>query len=283
MGGVGLGVYSATKSVLPLGALVALSTAGAAFAFGKFLDGRLRLREVIDARTVVLVALAGGVVGQAIVQLERLFPKVPKVHLVIVAVGPIEEMAKLAVPLLLYAWGRKKFRDPRVGLATVLASAAAFAVAESVTYALRAAHTHKIAMVAATTLAKPPLDPFLHMCLTGIVGAMVWRAWHLRGGFRLTRGVVGVTLLAMALHSLNDALGLFVRVPLVGDLMVVAIYLVFKDFARRDVPPGAIAHVPPRWRPAHLASAATAPVAGVGSGEVPAVREAAATEAAATE
>lgn len=85
-----------------------------------------------------------------------------------------------------------------------------------------------------------------------------------RRGFRLTRGVVGAILLAMALHSGNDALAMSTMPAYLRPLAVLSpflIYLVFKYSARKLAPPGKVLHVPPGWRPSHLRSVPDAPAA----------------------
>jgi len=264
-GAAGAGLYFVTKSVVATVLGAAISAAGAATAFAAFIDGRLRFRERVTTRTLILVCILGGAVGTAIAQLERLLPHSPAS---IAAVGPIEEVAKLAVPLALWLWGSKRFRDPRVGLAIVVASAAGFAIGEVAVYAFRAAdgamsaagHLPTPVAVASTAVFKPLTDPFLHMCLSGIVGAVAWREWHLAERFRVTWPVVAALLVAMVLHSMNDMIAALV--PLASVIMPILVYLVFKHSARSLVPPEVISRVPPRWRPAHLRSVpeATHPV-----------------------
>lgn len=262
VGVLGGGIYVVTKSWIPFCVLVALSSIGVALAFGLHLDLRLRFHAVIDLRTVALVFLAGGVVGQAIAELERLLPHVTKTHWIpILLVGPIEETAKLAVPLALFFWGSKRFRDPRVGLAAVLASAAAFGVAETALYAYRAVHDEKsLAVIVGIGVFKPLVDPLIHMCITGIFGAIAWRTWHRRGHFVVTWGVLGSLLLAMGLHDLNDILVIVAgRAGLVAEAgLLVLVYMIFKFAARGDIPEDAVESVPHWWRPTHALAEAAA-------------------------
>lgn len=249
-------LFQATKSTPLLVVLAAASATAAALAFGSLISSRLGLRQVVDARTVVALFFAGGVVGQLIVQLERLLPKVATAHWSILLVGPIEETAKLAVPLALVLWGPKRFRDPRTGLVAVLASAAAFGVAEAVTIALRAAgeHGQPAAAVAGALAIKPLVDPVVHMSITGIFGAVAWHVWHREGRPRLTGAVLGALLGVMAAHDLNDAIDNFAGKAgaLLGIALLVGVYVVFKHSARALVPPDNIEAVPPGWRPKRL-------------------------------
>lgn len=262
VGGSAAILFGATRSPFWVALAAAVSAALASTAIAVFVDSRARFSRMVDARTLVAVCVAGGAVGLSIAQLERLLPKGPAL---LAAVGVIEEAAKIALPLALYFWGRRRFRDPRVGLAISLASAAGFAIGETATYAWHAADgsmtgngvTTTVAVLA-TTIAKPLTDPFIHVCLTGIVAAVAWRQWHLAGRFRVDRRVVVALLMAMALHSVNDTAAAAVPLLAVG-IVPIAVYLVFKHCARDLVPPDALAEVPPGWRPHRLPAVAESP------------------------
>ncbi len=253
----GLLAWSATRREAIVAVTLTAATATiVALAYGTFLNGRTRMREVIGAKPIILVAVIGGSVAFVIAfLLEGL------VHgrLESALTGPIEEPAKLVVPLLLYAFGGARFRDPRKGLAIVLASAAGLGIFEDTEYMLTALQTqpHAFGEGARTVQAlfggvgfvRPLTDSFIHMSLTGMIAAVAWRRWWLRGGFRLTWDVIGAFAAAAVLHSTFDLID-----PLWAEILcLVVIYLSFKACARWDVPPNAIAEVPPGWRPHHLA------------------------------
>jgi RsiW-degrading membrane proteinase PrsW (M82 family) len=259
IGVVGAALYAATDNVTTLVTTVAIASALVALGFGIHLDGRLRMHQVVGPNDILFAFVVGGLVGQAIAQAERLLPKHDTWS--ILAVGPIEEIAKLAVPVAMFAWGARRFRNPRAGLALVLASAAAFGVVETAIYAYRGTIDHQgEAVLFGIAVFKPFIDPVIHMTITGLFAAVAWRAWHLRGGFSLTAPVLGTLLLTMAMHDaidLADPVAKGFGALLITPVLLVAYYLLFKHFARRDVPPDALDDVPPGWRPTNLPTRST--------------------------
>lgn len=247
--------YAVTGRTPFLAVSVAASATGAPAAFGLFVDRRLRFGQVVGIRPVLFVALLGGAVAYGLAWvLEGGLNRVPHGATVeLILVGPVEESAKLLVPLVLYALGR--YRDPRAGLAIALASAGGVAVFETIGYELAAVHEPHAADVLASLEFDRLFAAVLHMTLTGLVAAVAWRNWHLEG-VHLDKEVWGAILFSMALHSLNDILN-SVDVPHVGSswyLIVAASYIAFRYAACRLTPPDAIVEVPPAWRPAKLAS-----------------------------
>jgi RsiW-degrading membrane proteinase PrsW (M82 family) len=275
----GAALYAAIENTGTLVSTVAIASALVALAYGVHLDGRIRMHQVARPDDLLFAFVVGGLVGQAIVQTERLLPKDDVWS--ILAVGPIEEIAKLAVPVAMFAWGARRFRDPRAGLALVLASAAAFGIVETATYAYRGTADHQgEAVLYGIAILKPFIDPVIHMTITGVFAAVAWRAWHLRGRFSLSGTVLGTLVLTMAMHDLIDlteakgkALGGLVLAP----ALLVLYYLLFKHLARREVPPDAVGEVPPGWRPTNLPTSTTAAPKGDHPAESaePAVRRAA--------
>ncbi|MBV6509389.1 MAG: hypothetical protein JJLCMIEE_02458 [Acidimicrobiales bacterium] len=230
-----------------------LFTCATTASFGIFIAGRLRLGEVVDRSPIFVVAIVGGITGFAIAYgVEQLAGYVMTETYV---TGPIEETAKLVVPLALFATGR--YRDPRAGLAIALASAAGFGILEATSRpifidlglssggpgeGLSGAGPWFLGVVR-------PLVELTHMMLTGFIAAVAWRAWHLRGGFHLTWPVIGTALAAMALHSGFDSLQ---DPPGIYLVLIVVMYFAFKESARQLTPPEALHEVPPGWRPRWL-------------------------------
>lgn len=260
----GAALYAAIENTGTLVSIVAIASALVALAYGVQLDTRLRMHQVVRPNDLLFVFVVGGLVGQAIAQTERLLPKGDVWS--ILAVGPIEEIAKLAVPVAMFAWGARRFRNPRAGLALVLASAAAFGIVETAIYAYRGAADHQgEAVLFGIAIFKPFIDPVIHMTITGVFAAVAWRTWHLRGRFSLSGTVLGTLVLTMAMHDLLDlannsgkALGGLVLAP----ALLVLYYLLFKHLARREVPPDALDAVPPGWRPTNLPAAKAAGAGG---------------------
>jgi RsiW-degrading membrane proteinase PrsW (M82 family) len=233
-------------------AIAVLGGALAAAAFADHLSARLRLREVVGTRLIASVCAVSLPVVIGITLLERPFPD----RLSDAVAGPIEELAKLAVPLALYALS-PRFRPPRVGLSLVLASAASLGVYEVAEYAYEMPSDTP---VAATLALRPLWDAPVHMVLTGIIGAVLWRTWRRHGGLALTPKAIGTVVGVMALHSFIDwSNDLRAGTATVSVLMLVPAYLWFKTAARQLVPPGAVASNPPWWRPWRLATADAEP------------------------
>jgi hypothetical protein len=229
-------------------AIAVVAGAVAAVAFASRLNARLELRQVVGTRTIALVCAVSLPAVVAISLLEKPFPA----RLSNTVAGPIEELAKLSVPMAMYLlWPR--CREPLVGLSLVLASAGTFGVYEvaDYTYAMPADTT------AAMTLALRPLwDAPVHMVLTGTIAAVLWRRWHVHGGFVVDLPVVVTVVGVMALHSAIDwGSGLRGSLSLLSVALLLPAYLWFKMVARQLVPPDAVATNPPWWRPWRLPTA----------------------------
>lgn len=181
--------------------------------------------------------------------------------------GPIEEGGKLLLPFALLLFGPRIFRDPRVGIFTVIVCGMFFGIVEGVEYLLKADHVsaangETIAQVgvqdAVAMLATRTWVELGHIIWTAGAAAVIWLAAH-----RLHRAFTWVGLgafgVAAALHSLNDAvfnqlyridrlLGL-VGVALAIGVMVLAYVLWFRARARQAVGPDLIETAPKRWVP----------------------------------
>jgi RsiW-degrading membrane proteinase PrsW (M82 family) len=200
--------------------------------------------------------------------------------------GPIEEGGKLLVPFVLLLVGPRIFRDPRVGIWTVVVCGVTFGTAEGIEYLLKADHA---SVVAGETLAQVGIQEAVgslvtrawvelgHVIWTACAAAIIWLAAHrMRRAF--TWIGVGAFLIAAALHSINDAvfnqLGRIDRplgalgVALAIAWMVLGYTLWFRARARQAVPPHVLDLVPKRWVPRLSSRAranavdATAPEAG---------------------
>jgi hypothetical protein len=186
--------------------------------------------------------------------------------------GPIEETAKLLLPVLLLAFGGARFRDPRAGLLMVLVSGAVFGIAEARGYIVGG-----IAQGAYYPLVMGvgrPLAEMLHPFLTGFAAAVIWLAAR-RAGRVITLAGVVAWLIAIALHSVHDAslVGskptttvrqeLESSVPLTMNealmlgavtaglalIWAILLFLLQRHSARELTPPDAIAANAPHWRP----------------------------------
>lgn len=196
--------------------------------------------------------------------------------------GPIEEGGKLLVPFLLLLFGPRIFRDPRVGIWTVVVCGATFGLIEGIEYLLKVDH---ISAVSGQTLADTGAEDAVRMLLerswvelghviwTGGAAAIIWLAAH-RARRAFTGLGVAAFAIAAALHSINDAvfnqLGRIApALALVGVLLAVAWMVLgytlwFRARARQAVAPDVLDALPKRWAPRlskHARAAAIDPAA----------------------
>lgn len=175
--------------------------------------------------------------------------------------GPIEETAKLLVPVALLVFAASRFGDPRRGLLLALVSGATFGLMEGVKYVVQGGDLQPALMA----LARPSTE-LLHPLLTGFAAAVIWLAAHRAGRALTTAGVVA-WLVAAAIHSVHDGmLAPFTNQQttikrwdevvvggttgiLFGVLWAVVLYLLLRHTARELVPPEAVPANPPHWRP----------------------------------
>jgi RsiW-degrading membrane proteinase PrsW (M82 family) len=173
--------------------------------------------------------------------------------------GPIEEVAKLAVPFALYLLSAR-FRAPRAGVALVLASAATLGVFEAAGYAWHLPGSTATTAMASTVVWRPLWDAPVHMVLTGTIAAVLWRRWHSHGGLHIDLPMAVTVIGVMALHSVidwsSDLRGSLSSLSLLG---LVLAYMWFKMAVRQLAPPDAVAGNPPWWRPWRLPTATAAP------------------------
>jgi hypothetical protein len=178
--------------------------------------------------------------------------------------GPVEEFAKLLVPFLLLLVGPRVFRDPRIGVWTVIVSGAVFGVIEGIEYVgqlqLRATaittlpFTDDSATVYDDSLLLLLSRPWVelgHVVWTTGAGVLIWLTAHRIGRRWTLLGLVGY-LIAAAIHSFNDAvlsgLGIWGG-PAGATLLIVTYIFWYRRSVRGLVPPDAIGTVPGRWRP----------------------------------
>ena len=178
--------------------------------------------------------------------------------------GPIEEVTKLLLPVILFYATRKRWGDPRVALGLAWISGVTFGVAEGGEYLFGAHHDLASGLeallfnesTAVLLTISRTFTELMHPLLTGAAAAVMWLgAWrgkHLLAG----RGLLAL-LTAAAMHSFNDGViggllpllvgGLWATV--IWPLWLVAIYQVFRRHVRELLPPSMVASSQPRWRP----------------------------------
>ena len=160
--------------------------------------------------TLMLCALLGGLIGTlAAGSLES--KTLSSTSLLSLAwVGPIEEFAKLIVPIAVFVIMRNRFRSELDGLLFGVAAGMAFAALETMGYELIALVSSRGSLntLDETILIRGLLSPAGHAAWTGLITATLWRERE-RTGKAFNPLVLGFFLLAAALHSLWDYVSSF--------------------------------------------------------------------------
>jgi protease PrsW len=169
------------------------------------------LYERLPSWDVSLPALAvcflwGGVLGTVIAgtleyDVARSLGFLPKL-----AIGLIEESAKLIVPLGFYFFGR--YRSEAAGIVVGVATAAGFAALETMGYGFVSLLESKgnLGVLDEVLLVRGLSSPAGHMSWTGLVCAVLWRERLKAGHATLNWRVGGAFLTAVVLHALWDTL-----------------------------------------------------------------------------
>jgi RsiW-degrading membrane proteinase PrsW (M82 family) len=174
-------------------------------AFVTFVAGRRGSWEV-PVGVLVVSALFGGVVGIVVAgRLEyatlRDLGAVPTI-----AVGLIEESAKVIVPLALLALMWRFRHDTADGLVIGMATGMGFAVLETMGYAFVAliASGGSVGAVEQTLLLRGLLSPAAHIAWTGLACGALWRLAARPDVRNIVRFAV-TFVLVVALHALWDS------------------------------------------------------------------------------
>lgn len=153
---------------------------------------------------VVFTAIVGGIVGTVTAgaleydTLRRLGA------LPMLAVGVIEEGAKLVVPLAVLLLLR--VRHPRDGVIIGIASGMGFATLETMGYGFQALlAAGNVGVVDQTLLLRALLSPACHIAWTGLTTAMLWRLAGPAARGRAMLSFVGSFVFAVVLHATWDA------------------------------------------------------------------------------
>src|SRR3954454_19629301 len=196
----------ATKNPNLLPALILLGAAVVPAAFTAFVAGR-RLVFDIGGGLVGLTALVGGVIGVVAAgfleyRTLRTLGFVP-----LLAVGVIEEAAKLILPLaIVLLW--RRYRNPADGLLLGVACGAGFAVLETMGYAFVALirSNGDLQVVQQVLFLRGVLSPAAHMAWTGLAAAALFTAAAERWRARAVARFLVVFAVVVALHTLWDSL-----------------------------------------------------------------------------
>ncbi|MFG1920993.1 PrsW family intramembrane metalloprotease [Cryptosporangium sp. NPDC048952] len=204
--------YAVRRATLDTGnpnlipSLILLGAAVVPMTFVAFLAGR-RIDYGVSGGTLALTALVGGVIGVVTAGVLEYDALHDLGVLPMVAVGLIEESAKLIAPLVLVFALRP--RRPADGLLIGVASGAGFATLETMGYAFVTLIQSKgsISAVDDVLFLRGVLSPAAHMAWTGLTAAALWYAaehrWHASAVLRF----VGIFVVAVALHTAWDSLG----------------------------------------------------------------------------
>jgi protease PrsW len=167
------------------------------------------LYERLPSWDVSLPALAvcflwGGVLGTVVAgtleyDVARALGFLPKL-----AIGLIEESAKLIVPLIFYFAGR--YRSEAAGIVLGVATAAGFAALETMGYGFVSllASRGNLGVLDEVLLVRGLSSPAGHMSWTGLVCAVLWRERLKAGHATLNWRVLSAFLVAVILHALWD-------------------------------------------------------------------------------
>jgi RsiW-degrading membrane proteinase PrsW (M82 family) len=188
-------------SLILLGAAVAPAT------FVIFILGR-RLPYDISGGAIGVVGFLSGVVGVVTAGLLEYDTLRDLGVLPMVAVGVIEEAAKLIVPLAVLL-GLRQYRSPSDGLLIGVAAGAGFAALETMGYAFVTLISSRgsLSAVDSVLVLRGLLSPAAHMAWTGLTATALWyaaaRGWKASAVWRF----VVVFAVAVALHATWDSVG----------------------------------------------------------------------------
>ncbi|SNX88266.1 RsiW-degrading membrane proteinase PrsW (M82 family) [Streptomyces sp. TLI_55] len=173
-------------------------------AFVTFVAGR-RLDFGVGPAVVGITALVGGAVGVTTAGFLEYRTLALLDVLPLIAVGVIEEVAKLVMPLVLLLFIRR--RSPGDGLLIGVASGAGFAVFETMGYALveLVQSGGDLHVVDHLLVVRGLLSPAAHMAWTGLTSAALWSAASHHWQRRSVGVLVLVYAIAVALHTAWDS------------------------------------------------------------------------------
>ncbi len=198
--------------------LILLGSAVVPTSFVAFLYQR-RLGYDVSSGYLFAVALAGGVIGVVTAGVLEFRTLRDLGVLPMVAVGLIEEGAKLIGPLAVLSFTRHRL--PADGLLLGVATGAGFAVLETMGYAFVALVQSRgnLAVVDGVLLIRGVLSPAAHMAWTGLAAAALWQIAGARNRGRAVLGFAAMYLVAVALHTtwdLSTAVGMYVIVAAIS-------------------------------------------------------------------
>jgi len=186
---------------------------------------------------IALVAVLGGVLGTVAAGTLEYDTLQQLGVLPMLAVGLIEESAKLVVPLVVLACVRP--HDPRTGVIIGVASGMGFATLETMGYAFHALLTSgSLHAVEQTLLLRALLAPAGHVAWTGLVCAALWAVPGAVSRTRAVARLLAVFAGAVLLHTAWDGSRSLLVHTLVGLVSSGALLVVIRRAHRTA--PGAV-------------------------------------------
>jgi protease PrsW len=185
--------------------------------------------------TVLVAAIFGGLIGTTCAGVLEYTTLSSSNTSNLAWVGPIEEFAKLVVPICIYVIMRKRFRTELDGLLIGVAAGMAFAALETMGYELVSlvSSNGNLNVLDETILIRGLLSPAGHAAWTGLITATLWKERQ-RTGKAITPIVFAYFLLVATLHSLWDyassSKSLYVVVPAYVALSSVSLGLLIWRF-----------------------------------------------------
>jgi protease PrsW len=169
-----------------------------------FLEYVYDLTRGVSPPRLLQCFIAGGILGVAAASVLEFRTLIELQALPTLAIGLIEEACKLIVPLAILAF--TAYRREADGVLFGVASGMGFATFETMGYGLQMllASGGDIGEVERLLFVRALLAPAGHAAWTGLVCALLWRAWARPTAARVA-AAIGAYLLASTLHGLWDA------------------------------------------------------------------------------
>jgi RsiW-degrading membrane proteinase PrsW (M82 family) len=229
-----LGVLTDTGNPNLIPTMILLGALVVPLTFVTFAAGRSG-RWLIDEQTLGGALLFGGVIGVVVAGLLEYDTLRKLGALPMIAVGLIEEAAKLVVPVILVVFARHRYRSVASGIVIGIAVGTGFAVLETMGYAFVALIQSGGSVGAAeqTLLIRGLLSPAGHASWTGLACWGLWRFAIEPSGKRFL-GFVGMYALAVALHTAWDGIGGRVTYAVVGAISISLLLYGLKRAQRVD-------------------------------------------------
>jgi protease PrsW len=235
---VGVGLFELVRQVLAdtnnpnlVPSLILLGATTIPVSFVAFVYGR-ELNVDVGAGMLVVVAFLGGIIGVVASALVEYHTLRSLGTLPTIAVGLIEEAAKLIVPIGVLVL--TNHRRPADGLVVGVACGAGFAAMETMGYsAVALVQSHEsIAAVDTLLLERGLFSPATHMAWTGLTAAALWQAanqgWTVGALLRL----LAVFALAVALHATWDSADSVVAYLVIAAVSLTSLKLAANELAR---------------------------------------------------